>query len=127
MTEFIALSDTSPESIRTYRREVRAIVIDRAAYHLEHLLARNRNPSAKRYQAALQASLGKAKLDVMTEIFQHMQALSRPRGVAGWSRGRGGLVRQARDPERALALIAAYSDVVRYVARLKAQGPRRAP
>jgi hypothetical protein len=125
MTTFIALRDASPESIRSYKREIRAIVVDRAAYHLERLLDGIASPSPKRYQTALQESLAKAKLDVMAEVFQHMQELSRPRGVAGWTRGRGGLVRRARDPDQVLALVAAYSDVVRYLVRLRAQGTRR--
>jgi hypothetical protein len=120
MTQFVALSDTKPESIRSYKREVRAIVIDRAAYHVERALAGVKRPSTKRYDAAISDSLAKAKLDVMAEIFMLMREASRPRSVAGWRRAKGGLVREARKPVQALELITAYSDVVRYIARMKA-------
>jgi hypothetical protein len=120
MTQFVALSDTKPEAIRSYKREIRAIVVDRAAHHVERALAGVKRPSEKRYDAAMSDGLAKAKLDVMAEIFAHMREASRPRSVAGWRRGKGGLVREARKPERALAMIAAYSDVIRYIARMKA-------
>jgi hypothetical protein len=120
MMQFVALSDTKPESIRSYKREIRAIVIDRAAYHVERALAGVKKPSQKRYDAAMTDGLAKAKLDVMAEIFVHMREASRPRSVAGWRRGKGGLVREARKPTEALAVIAAYSDVIRYIARMKA-------
>jgi len=125
MTQFIALKDCKPESIRKYKREVRAIVIDRAAVHVERALAKDKKkPAAARYQAQIEDALARAKLDVMAEIFSHMRERSRPQGVAGWTRGRGGLVRERRKPIRALELIAAYAQVVQYVARLKAKGKR---
>jgi hypothetical protein len=127
MSQFIALRDAKPESIREYKQEVRAVVIDRAAFHVERALRAGQKPNAKRYQAHIEAALARAKLDVMAEIFQHMRELSRPRGVAGWTRGRGGLVRESRKPAQALALIDAYAQIVRYVTRLKAKGrPRKA-
>jgi hypothetical protein len=70
----------------------------------------------------IEDALARSKLDVMTEVFSHMREVSRPRGVAGWTRGRGGLVRETRQPIRALELIAAYTEVVRYLARFKAKG-----
>jgi hypothetical protein len=120
MTQFVALSDATPEAIRSYKREVRAIVIDRAAYHVERALDGAKKPAPKRYQTAITDGLAKGKLDVMAEIFALMREASRPRSVAGWRRGKGGLVREARKPTEALALIAAYTDVVRYLARMKA-------
>jgi len=120
MSSFIALENAEPGSIRTYKRHVRAIVIDRAAYHLERALRGRRRPAAKRYQVIIDDSLARAKLDVMAEIFGHMRDLSRPRAVAGWTRGGAGLVRRARKPGASLAMINGYLDVVRYIGRLKA-------
>jgi hypothetical protein len=120
MTQFVALKDATPESIRSYKREIRAIVVDRAAYHVERALEGVKRPSPKRYQGAISDGLARAKLDVMAEIFVHMRNISRPTGVAGWRRAKGGLVREPRKPTQALALIEAYANVVRYVARLKA-------
>ncbi len=122
MTQFLTLRSAKPESVRKYKQEVRAIVIDRAAFHVERALAVGKKPSAKRYQAVIEDALARAKLDVMAEIFTLMRELSRPRGVAGWTRGKGGLVRETRRPTAALELVAAYASVVSYVARLKAKG-----
>ncbi len=126
MTQFIALRDAKPESIRKYKREVRAIVIDRAALHVERALGRDKKPTPARYQALMDDALAQAKLDVMTELFSHMREHSRPKGVAGWTRGRGGLVRERRKPAQALQLVAAYTQVVGYLTRLKAKGKPRA-
>lgn len=124
MTQFLTLRSAKPESVRKYKQEVRAIVIDRAAFHVERALPAGKKPSVKRYQAVIEDSLARAKLDVMAEIFMLMRELSRARGVAGWTRGKGGLVRETRRPAAALELVAAYASVVSYVTRLKAQGGR---
>jgi hypothetical protein len=124
MSQFIALPDGNPESIATYKREIRAIVIDRAAVHAERALAARPKPSPARYQAVMDDALARAKLDVMAEIFSHMRDAARPQSVAGWTRARGGLVRQRRKPVAALELIAAYTQVIRYLTRLKAKGRR---
>jgi hypothetical protein len=120
MTQFVALKDATPESIRSYKREIRAIVVDRAAYHVERALEGAKRPSPKRYQAAISDGLARAKLDVMAELFVHMRNVSRPTSVAGWRRAKGGLIREPRKPIQALALIEAYGNIVRYVTRLKA-------
>ncbi len=124
MTQFIALRSAKPESIRKYKQEVRAIVIDRAAFHVERALAGKKKPTTKRYQAMIEDGLARAKLDVMAEIFQLMRELAKPRGVSGWTRGKGGLVRENRQPGSALELIEAYAGVVSYLARLRAKGRR---
>ncbi len=127
MTQFIALRNAKPESIRKYKQEVRAIIIDRSALHVERALVRDKKPTSDRYQVLMEDALARAKLDVMAEIFGHMRDLSRPRGVAGWTRSHSGaLVRERRKPLHALALIAAYTQVVQYLTRLKAKG-KRAP
>jgi hypothetical protein len=82
-------------------------------------------PTAARYDALTDDGLSRAKLDVMAEIAAHMRELARPRGVAGWTRSNSGaLLRERRKPARALKLIAAYTRVILYVARLKAKGRR---
>lgn len=125
MTQFLGLRDTQPASIRTYKKEVRAVVIDRAAFHVEHALAAAKKPTVQRYQAMIEDGLARAKLDVMAEIFSLMRDIARPKGVGGWTRSKRGLVRESRRPDAALDLIDAYSSVIRYVSRLRAKGRRQ--
>jgi hypothetical protein len=124
MSNFIALNSTQPKSVARYKREVRAIVIDRAADHIEGLLPANRKPSPKRYEKAFQEGLLRAKLDVMAELFRIMHDLARPNVVAGWSRGDDGLRRKTRSPAATMKLIVAYEQVVRYVAGIRAHTTR---
>ena len=120
MSNFIALNSTQPEALARYKREVRAIVIDRAAEHLEQLLPTGRKPSPSRYEKALQEALRHAKLDVMAELFRLMHDLARPSVVARWSRRSDGLRRETRDTAATMQLITAYGQVVRYVASMRA-------
>lgn len=120
MANFISLNSTQPKAITRYKREVRAIVIDRAADHLQELLPGGRKVSAQRYEKAVQQSLLRAKLDVMAELFRVMHDLARPSAVADWSRGEGGLRRRTRSPASTMKLIVAYEQVVRYVAAMRA-------
>ena len=63
MAQFITLRDSKPESIRKYKNEVRAIVIDRAAYHVERaLVGAKKRPTGSRYQASIEDALARAKL-----------------------------------------------------------------
>lgn len=120
MSNFIALSSTQPQAIARYKREVRAIVVDRAADHLEQLLPVGRKPTPSRYEKALQEGLRRAKLDVMAELFRLMHDLARPSAVADWSRRKDGLRRETRSTEATMRLITAYAQVVRYVASMRA-------
>lgn len=120
MSNFITLHSTQPKAIARYKREVRAIVIDRAADHIEHLIPPGRKASAQRYEKAFQEGLLKAKLDVMAELFRIMHDLARPNVVADWSRGEDGLRRKSRSPSATMKLIITYEQVVRYVAALRA-------
>jgi len=120
MSNFIALNSTQPKAIARYKREVRAIVIDRAADHLATLVPKTRKTSPQRYEKAVQQGLMMAKLDVMAELFRMMHDLARPNVVADWSRGEGGLRRSTRSPAATMKLIVAYEQVVRYVAAMRA-------
>jgi hypothetical protein len=121
MPTFIELRSAKPTSIAKYKGEVKAITIDRAAHHLDQMLATQTKQTQRSYEKAMQDALLRAKLDVMAELFEHMQRLARPASVADWDRGSGGLTRRSRSPQTALALIAAYDQVVRDVAKLKAR------
>jgi hypothetical protein len=120
MSNFIPLSSTQPAAISRYKREVRAIVIDRAADHIERLLPKSRKPSPERYEKAFQQGLLLAKLDVMAELFRMMHDLARPSVVADWSRGEDGLRRSSVSPAGTMKRIVAYEQVVRYVASMRA-------
>lgn len=124
MHNFIALNSTQPKAVQRYKREVRAIVVDRAADHIDELLPKSRKPSASRYEKAFQEGLLRAKLDVMAELFRIMHDLSRSNVVADWSRGENGLRRKSRSPAAAMKLITSYDQVVRYVAGIRAQARR---
>ncbi len=127
MSTFIELRSAKPEAVAKYKKEVKAIVIDRAAFHVDQYLARQKRTTEKSYERALQDGLQRAKLDVMAELFEHMQRLARPASVADWNREQtGGLTRRPRRPEAALTLIAAYDEVVREVVRMKARQRRAA-
>jgi len=121
MQTFIQLKNTSPEAIAAYKREVRAIVVDRAADHVAQSMARQRRPSPASYEKALQEGLMRAKLDVLAELFRIMHDLARQNVVAQWSRNERGLKRQRRSPEGIIELINAYDRIVRYVSTLKAK------
>ncbi len=120
MSNFIALNSTQPKVVSRYKQEVRAIVVDRAADHIEQLLPAGRKPSPSRYEKALQEGLQRAKLDVMAELFSIMHDIARPNAVADWSRGEDGLRRKARSATATMSLIIAYEQVVRYVVNLRA-------
>lgn len=120
MPNFISLKSTQPKSIARYKREVRAIVVDRAADYIEQLLPARRRPSARGYEKAFQEGLQRAKLDVMAELFRIMHDLARPNAVADWSRGTDGLRRKTRTSDGTMKLIIAYEQVVRYVAGIRA-------
>ncbi len=120
MYNFITLTSTQPNAVARYKREVRAIVVDRAADHIDLLLPSGRKPSQKRYEKAFQEGLLKAKLDVMAELFRIMHDLARANVVADWSRGDKGLRRTPRTPDATMKLIIAYEQVVRYVAGIRA-------
>lgn len=121
MHQFLQLKDTTPAAISRYKRELRAIVIDRAADHVQSTMARYKRPSAGTYEKALQDGLLRAKLDVMAELFRIMHDLARPNVVGQWSRDAGRLKRQRRPTEATIDLIQAYDRVVRYVSTLKAK------
>jgi hypothetical protein len=120
MSNFISLKSTQPKAVSRYKREVRAIVVDRAADHIEQLIPPGKKPSARSYEKAFQEGLLRAKLDVMAELFSIMHDLARPNVVADWSRGENGLQRKARSPAATMKLISAYDQVVRYVASIRA-------
>ena len=113
MHHFIQLKNTSPEAIAGYKRELRAIVIDRAADYVQQKVARFKRPSPASYEKALHEGLMRAKLDVMAD-------LARQNVVAQWSRNDRGLKRSRRSPQTIIDLINAYDQIVRYVATLKA-------
>lgn len=120
MSNFIALNSTQPKAVSRYKREVRAIVVDRAADYIEQLLpAGGRKPSARRYEKAFEEGLNRAKLDVMAELFRIMHDLARPNPVAAWSRGEDGLRRRRRSAGATMKLIITYEQVVRYVAGIR--------
>jgi hypothetical protein len=121
MSTFIELRSAKSDAIAKYKAEVKAITIDRAAHHVEHLMAQQKRPTQRSYEKALQDGLLRAKLDVIAELFEHMQRLARPASVADWHRDDHGLKRRARSPQTALELIAAYDQVVRDVVKLKAR------
>jgi hypothetical protein len=120
MSSFITLNSTQPKSVARYKREVRAIVVDRAADHIERLLPADRKASPKRYEKAFQEGLLRAKLDVMAELFRIMHDLARPSAVADWSRGDDGLRRKTRSAAATMKLIVTYEHIVRYVAAIRA-------
>ena len=119
MSNFISLNSTQPKAVSRYKREVRAIVVDRAADHIESLLPAGRKPSPQRYEKVFQEGLRRAKLDVMAELFRIMHDLARPSVVAGWSRGEDGLRRKTRSASATMKLIITYDQVVRYVAGMR--------
>lgn len=119
MSKFIELRSTTPAAIAKYKREVRAITIDRAAQHMQTLLDAHSKPTKHAYEKALKEGLLRAKLDVMAELFEHMQHLARPRPVTGWNRENGGLQRRNRTAQTAFSFIIAYDQIVRFVANLK--------
>lgn len=120
MSNFIALSSPQPDAVSRYKREVRAIVVDRAADHIDKLLPQDRKPSGRLYDKAFEEGLLRAKLDVMAELFRIMHDLARANAVAAWSRGEDGLRRKAHSAAATMKLIVAYEQVVRYVAGLRA-------
>lgn len=120
MSNFISLKSTQPKALIRYKREVRAIVVDRAADHIEQLLPSGRKPSARGYDKAFEQGLLKAKLEVMAELFRIMHDLARNNTVADWSRGDDGLRRKPRSAAATMKLIVAYEQVVRYVASIRA-------
>lgn len=124
MSSFIKLKSAKPEAIVRYRREVRAIVVDRAADHARQLIARYKKPSSRSYEKALQEGLLRARLDVLAELFGLMHDLARPNAVAQWSRKETGLQREVRSPETTMKLLKAYDQIVRYVANMKATRKR---
>ncbi|MEZ5559693.1 MAG: hypothetical protein R3E86_14265 [Pseudomonadales bacterium] len=121
MANFIQLKSSKPDALRQYKREVRAIVIDRAADHVQQAIARYKRPTGRTYEKALQDGLTRAKLDVMAELFRIMHDLARQNVVSQWSRGDSGLRRERRSSSAIMELIGAYDQVVRYVANMKAQ------
>ncbi|MEQ8861020.1 MAG: hypothetical protein RIC56_20425 [Pseudomonadales bacterium] len=125
MSNFIALKSTQPKALTRYKREVRAIVIDRAADHIEQLLPKSRTASPKRYDKALEQGLLRAKLEVMAELFRIMHDLARSNTVADWSRGDDGLRRKPRSAAATMKTIVAYEQVVRYVAGIRASVKRK--
>lgn len=127
MTNFIALNSAQPKAIARYKREVRAIVVDRAADHIDKILPKGRKPSSHSYDKAFEEGLLRAKLDVMAELFRIMHDLARANAVAAWSRGDDGLRRRAHSASAAMKLIVAYEQVVRYVSGIRAQATRKQP
>ena len=99
MSNFIALSSHQPEAVARYKREVRAIVVDRAADHIDKILPHGRKPSTRSYDKAFEEGLLRAKLDVMAELFRIMHDLARANAVAAFM---GALLQGSRDA-RALA------------------------
>jgi len=124
MSSFIQLKSAKPEAIARYRRELRAIVVDRAADHTQQVIARYKRPTARSYEKALQDGLLRAKLDVLAELFGIMHNLARPNVVAQWSRKDTGLQREVRSPQTTMELLKAYDQLVRYVSNMKAQRKR---
>ena len=125
MSNFISLNSTQPKAVSRYKREVRAIVVDRAADHIEQLLPSGAKPTTNRYEKVLQEGLRRAKLDVMAELFRIMHDLARPNVVADWSRGEDGLRRRTRSTTATMQLIVTYEQVVRYVASIRAHVKRK--
>jgi hypothetical protein len=121
MPTFIQLKSSQPDAVNSYKREVRAIVVDRAAEYVQNAMVRYKRPSAQTYERALQDGLTRAKLDVMSELYRIMHDLARNTAVSQWSRKDSGLERRRRSPKTIMELIRAYDQVVRYVANLKAQ------
>jgi hypothetical protein len=121
MSNFISLNSAQPKAVSRYKREVRAIVVDRAADYIEQLLPAGRKPSNRGYEKAFQEGLRRAKLDVMAELFRIMHDLARPSAVADWSRGGTGLRRETPSASATMKLIIAYQQVVRYVLSIRAQ------
>ncbi|MCB1686306.1 MAG: hypothetical protein R3E82_10255 [Pseudomonadales bacterium] len=120
MSGFIQLSSAKAEAISRYKKEIRAIVIDRAADHARLAVARYKRPSDKTYEKALQDGLLRAKLDVLAELFRIMHDLARPSVVSQWSREDSGLRRKPRPARTLMDLVRAYDEVVRYVSNMKA-------
>lgn len=120
MSNFISLNSTQPRAVSRYKREVRAIVVDRAADYIEQLLPAGRKPTDRSYEKAFQEGLQRAKLDVMAELFRIMHDLARPSVVADWSRGEDGLRRKPLSVEATMKRLATYERVVRYVAAIRA-------
>lgn len=127
MHNFISLKSTQPKAIARYKRELRAIVVDRAADHIEQLLPSGRKPSPRSYEKAFQEGLLRAKLDVMAELFRIMHDLARPSAVADWSRGDDGLRRKPRSASATMQLIVSYEQVVRYVAGIRSASKSNKP
>ena len=119
MSNFISLNSTQPKAVSRYKREVRAIVVDRAADHIEALLPAGKASSPGRYEKAFQEGLRRAKLDVMAELFRIMHDLARENAVADWSRGEDGLLRKSRSASSTMKLIITYDQIVRYVASIR--------
>lgn len=126
MSQFIALKSARPNAISRYKQEVRAIVIDRAADHIEQRLPTSRKPSDRQYEKAFAEGLMKAKLEVMAELFRLMHDLARDNTVAEWSRGDDGLRRKPRSDAATMELIRAYDQVVRYVSSIRAHARKPA-
>lgn len=126
MSKFIALKSARPNAISRYKQEVRAIVIDRAADHIEQRLPTSRKPSDRQYEKAFAEGLMKAKLEVMAELFRLMHDLARDNTVAEWSRGDDGLRRKPRSDAATMELIRAYDQVVRYVSGIRAHARKPA-
>jgi hypothetical protein len=120
MSNFIALRSPQPQAVARYKREVRAIVVDRAADHIDKLLPESRKTSDRKYDSAFEEGLLRAKLDVMSELFRIMHDLARANAVAAWARGDDGLRRKAHNAATTMKLIVAYEQVVRYVAGMRA-------
>jgi len=120
MTQFITLKSPEPKAVARYKHEVRAIVVDRAADHIEQRLPSGRKPTDRQYDKAFEEGLQKAKLEVMAELFRLMHDLARDNTVAEWSRGEDGLRRKPRSDAATLKLISAYDQIVRYVAGIRA-------
>jgi len=120
MTQFITLNSTQPKAVARYKQEVRAIVVDRAADHIEQRLPSGRKPTERQYDKAFAEGLQKAKLEVMAELFRLMHDLARDNTVAEWSRGDDGLRRKRRSDAATLKLISAYEQIVRYVSGIRA-------
>ena len=125
MTNFIALTSAQPQAVARYKREVRAIVVDRAADHIDNILPKGRKPTPRSYDKAFEEGLLRAKLDVMAELFRIMHDLARANAVAAWSRGDDGLRRKAHNASAAMNLIVAYEQVVRYVAGIRSHVVRK--
>jgi hypothetical protein len=125
MTQFITLNSTQAKAVARYKQEVRAIVVDRAADHIEQRLPSGRKPTERQYDKAFAEGLQKAKLEVMAELFRLMHDLARDNTVAEWSRREDGLRRKPRSDAATLKLIGAYEQIVRYVSGIRAH-PRAA-